>query len=262
MSSTTALESSVEARNRSLKRGLDVLEAICAVGDRGIRIADLMRACDLERATLYRILGTLIDSGFAVRRKRFWYFPGPKLSRLAPEQMFQALAAQIQPVLADITDLFGDASFAIVPQDGRSHCIARQIGTYPVQVLLVTVGRQQPLGIGAAGLAYLAALPEDDARAVVERNADELPQYGRMTPARLMLLIKATRERGWSVVGNHVAPNVLGVGMAIIDRNGLALGAVSLAASTERLPRQRQLLVINRMRVALRKAGFGATRSA
>ncbi len=36
-----------------------------------------------------------------------------------------------------------------------SHCIARQVGTHPVQILVIQVGTRQPMGVGAAGLALL-----------------------------------------------------------------------------------------------------------
>ena len=109
--------------------------------------------------------------------------------------------------------LFG-AVFAVVREGAQSHCIVRQVGTHPVQMLVIQVGTRQPLGVGAAGLALLAALPDAEVQAIIAENAPQLGAYGGMTPERMRLLVRTTRERGWSVIGNHATRGVLAAGMA------------------------------------------------
>src|SRR2546427_9651554 len=50
-----------DAGSRTLRRGLQVLDAVLAAGREGLRVADLCRATGLERATVYRLLSTLVD---------------------------------------------------------------------------------------------------------------------------------------------------------------------------------------------------------
>jgi len=45
---------SEEVGNRTLRRGLQVLDQVLAAGREGVRVVDLCRATGLERATLYR----------------------------------------------------------------------------------------------------------------------------------------------------------------------------------------------------------------
>jgi len=238
--------------NRSLQRGLAVLDCVWAQRQHGVRVVELMRLCALERATVYRLLATLMAAGYVARRDRFWYLPGPRFDSLSPGLPIDDLAARLQPVLQRISEATEDAAFAVVREGNQSHCIARHIGCFPVQVLVVQVGHRQPLGVGAAGLALLAALAPDDAAAVVAANAPALAGYGGMSAERLLLLLKATRERGWSVVGNHVVADTLGVGLAVPSPRGTPLAAVSVAAPMHRMPPQRQAFIIRTIRSALR----------
>lgn len=233
--------------NRSLQRGLAVLECIREHGRNGIRVAELMRVCELERATVYRLLATLIDAGYVARRGRFLYVPGPRLGGPVIHPPADGLQLGLQRVLRRLSELTGDAAFAVIREGTQSHCIARHIGTYPVQVLVVQVGRRQPLGVGAAGLALLAALPPDEAAAIVTANASGLRAYGGMTEERLHILLRATRERGWSVVGNHVVPDTLGVGYVIRSPADAPLAAISVAAPFHRMPPPRQHRIIQAM---------------
>ncbi|CAN7696672.1 helix-turn-helix domain-containing protein [Pseudorhodoferax sp. LjRoot39] len=249
MTGATRGKADKDAGNRSLLRGLAVLDCIGRHAGRGIRVSDIMSACQLERATVYRLLATLQDCGYITTAERFHYVP---TNRVAPHDGSQtdALARRLAPVLERVSEQTGDAAFAVVREGTQSHCVARHIGTFPVQVLGVQVGRRQPLGVGAAGLALLATLPPAEAESIAESNAAALDAYGGMTKARLLKLLAATRERGWSVVANHVAQNTLGVGIAVSSVKGQFDAAISVAAPLERMSPARQLQIARLMKEA------------
>lgn len=199
---------------------------------------------------MHRLLATLVACGYVAPLARFRYGAGPRLGpRAAPGQ--PNMAVRLQPVLERVSAAFGDAAFAIVRDGAQSHCIARQVGTHPVQIMVIQVGTRQPLGVGAAGLALLAALPDDQVKDIVAANAAALPAYGGMKPERMRLLVRATRERGWSVIGNHATRGVLAVGMAVRDARGEPVAAISLASTLPRMPRERQQLIARCMREVL-----------
>ena len=237
--------------SRTLRRGLQVLDAVLAHGREGARVVDLCRAAALERAPVYRLLATLMESGYVAQRGRFRYVAGPRLAALAEPPGQPNLAVRLAPVLERVSRACGDAAFAIVREGPTSHCIARHVGTHPVQILVIQVGTRQPLGVGAAGLALLAALPDAEMQACIDANAQELPRYGGMTPERLQILVRATRERGWSVVGNHATQGVLAAGMALRNAAGEPVAAISVASTVDRMPRERQQLIARWMREAL-----------
>lgn len=236
---------------RTLRRGLQVLDAVAACGPEGARVVDLCRAVGLERATVHRLLATLREAGYVVAQGRFRYVPGPRLGLAAQADRMPNLAVRLQPVLERVSAACGDAAFAIVREGALSHCLARQVGSHPVQVLVIQPGTRQPLGVGAAGLALLSALPDAQVEAIMAANAAELPRYGGMTPERMRLLVRATRERGWSIIGNHATRNVLAVGMAVRDARGEPVAGISVATTLARMPRERQQWMAREIRKAI-----------
>ncbi|MGI4858742.1 MAG: IclR family transcriptional regulator [Janthinobacterium lividum] len=248
------LAASANAVSRTLRRGLDVLEVVMNAGGEGVRVIDICRRCALERATVYRLLQTLISEAYVEPSGRYRYVPGEKVNQWRIESVLTqaSIAARLEPVLQHVSAISGDAAFAIVREGVMSSCIARQVGTYPVQILAVQVGTRQPLGVGAAGLALLAALPDADTEAIIAQHGALLSGYGDLTQDRLRLLVKACRERGWSVIGDHAARGAIGVGMAVNDRLGHPIAAVSVAAPIDRMPRPRQEFIVGAIRSALR----------
>jgi DNA-binding IclR family transcriptional regulator len=241
-----------DAAGRTLRRGLAVLEAVLDADPDGLRLTDLCQATGLQRPTVCRLLEPLLEGRYVRRRDRFRYVAGSRFTGLAQSAARPNLAVRLQPVLASISNTCGDAAFAIVREGSQSLCIARQIGTHPVQVLVIQVGTMQPLGVGAAGLALLAALPDDDVAAVIADNAPLLGRYGGMTPERLRLLVRTTRERGWSLIGNHATQNVLAVGCAVRNTADQPVAAISVASTVDRMTRERQRMVARTIKQALR----------
>ncbi|WP_174863888.1 IclR family transcriptional regulator [Comamonas jiangduensis] len=242
---------------QALERGLEVMDAILAGPPEGLRVATLCRQTGLERATVYRILHTLKAAGYVSLITRFHYGPGERWKSLIPlSKQREVLVERLTPVLARVSAGCGDAAFAVVRDGGLSHCIARQVGDYPVQVLVIKEGTRQPLGVGAAGLALLSALDDREVEAVIEVNAPNLALYGGMTQERLRALVAATRERGWSVVGNHATRGVLAVGVAVYDRTGDAVAGISVASTEARMPKERQREILQLIRKALKTHGF------
>ncbi|WP_406623916.1 IclR family transcriptional regulator [Acidovorax sp. SDU_ACID1] len=244
-------DTSPDAGSRTLRRGLQVLDAVAASGSEGARVVDLCSAVGLERATVHRLLATLREAGYVVAQGRFRYVPGPRLGLAAQVGHMPNLAVRLQPVLERVSVACGDAAFAIVREGALSHCLARQVGSHPVQVLVIQPGTRQPLGVGAAGLALLSALPDAQVEAIMAANAAELPRYGGMTPERMRLLVRATRERGWSIIGNHATRNVLAVGMAVRDARGEPVAGISVATTLARMPRERQQWMAREIRKAI-----------
>jgi len=245
------LPPSTEEGTRALRRGLALLDAILAAGKEGLRVVDLCRAASLERPTVYRLLATLIDAGYVAQRGRFRYVRGPRLTAFPQRGESGHLSEKLGPVLAQVSQACGDAAFGVVRDGSLSRCIARHVGTHPVQVLVIQVGTRQPLGVGAAGLALLAALPDATVDQVITANAGVLDQYGGMTPDRMRILIRATRERGYSVIGNHATRGALAVGLAVADSDGEPVAGISVATTLARMPRERQQLLARVMREAV-----------
>lgn len=202
-----AREQPPAGEGRTLRRGLLLLDRLQRAGDAGLRVVELCRASGLQRATVHRLLATLLDTGHVQRSGRFHYVAAVRREPQGAGAL--DLARRIAPVLARVSKACGDAAFAVVREGHSSWCIARHVGTYPVQILSVQVGARQPLGVGAAGLALLAALSDDEAQAAIHAHgvvADHRPAaFARVAHQQFQALGRRPRglRRRGPAAGRH-----------------------------------------------------------
>ncbi|TEA74264.1 IclR family transcriptional regulator [Allopusillimonas ginsengisoli] len=232
---------------KTFARGLLIMDVMHRAGGDGLKVAEIARQTGVQRTTVYRFLDVLVEQGYllepdAQRRYVFNY------ARFAASSTLAGTIEQLKPVLQRISAQTGDSSFLIRREDGDSLCVHRELGSYPVQVLTVTIGYRQPLGVGAAGLALLSNLADDDIELVLAANDKKLVRFGGMTASQMRRLIQNTRERGWSAVGNAAVPGVMGVGVPILRHSGAPIFAVSVSSVMNRMPLKRQRFIIDVIR--------------
>ena len=240
------IEPSTHPGASTLRRGLHILAALRRTPD-GLDIAGIAQALGMQRTSVYRYISVLVEEGYAVRDPQTGRYRATSTWTQPVDEQTQSVA-QLAGAMRRISDHTGDSSFLICRVGTDSLCLHREIGSYPVQVLAVTIGHRQPLGVGAAGLALLAALPTDEAEGIMQQYRDALRSYGQMTVPHMRLLVEATRNRGWSAVGNAAVPGVLGVGVALRDRSGYPRLAVSVSCILDRMPAARQRTIAELIR--------------
>ncbi|GAB2900634.1 IclR family transcriptional regulator [Paralcaligenes ginsengisoli] len=243
---------------KTFARGLRIMDALHSAGDTGLKITDIAIQTGIERTTVYRFLDILIREGYAHASpdKRVFVFNEMRFTR---GTSLAYTTERLKPVLQRISAQTGDSSFLVRREDGDSLCVHRELGTYPLQVLSVTIGHRQPLGVGAAGLTLLANLPQNDIDDILDINKEKLANYGGMTSKQLRKLIASTLERGWSAVGNAAVPGVLGVGVPILRNPDNPLFAISVSSVVDRMPLKRQHFIINVIKKELAAAHFQST---
>lgn len=239
---------------RTLRRGLQVLGALRDAGPDGLHVVEVAQATGLQRPTVYRYLDVLVEEGYAQRNPRTKRF-GIAMDWAPQPDAHGHAVRRLQPVLRHISDITGDSTFLICRAGSDSLCLHREVGNYALQVLSVTIGHRQPLGVGAAGLALLAALPANEASELIAQNDKALRAYGGMTAAQMHRLVDNTRDRGWSVVGNSAVPGALGVGVPVLDERGYPVLAISTCTMIDRIPASRQRQIAEQMRAAVARVG-------
>ena len=228
----------IAATASTFRRGLQVL-ALLRTSTSPLSILDIAQAVGMQRTTTYRFLDALLASGCVTRDDKTRRFSVSK-QWAPPDMSSSALVDRTSQALKRISDLTGDSAFLICRSGTDSVCLRREVGSYPLQVLGVNIGHRPPLGVGAAGLAVLAALPPEESAQLIKQNASKLGIYGGMTADQLRLLVTATRTRGWSVVGNTAVLGALGVGVALCDQSGKPMLAVSVSSMIDRMTIARQ----------------------
>lgn len=228
---------------KTLVRGLAILEALSTADASGLKIAQIAAKTQISRPTVYRFVSVLLNNGYIneISDTGRYIYNRDKLNQIAD---FGAESEQFKGVLRKISEQTGDSSFLIRQDNADSLCIHREIGTYPLQVLSIQIDHKQPMGVGAAGLALLSYLPESEQERILAENEQKLYPYGAISVKKLRLLMKATRERGWSAVGNAAVQGVLGVGVAVADRGGCPRFAISVSSVEARFTVARQKAVV------------------
>ncbi|MBE1561879.1 IclR family transcriptional regulator [Nonomuraea africana] len=156
---------------QTLDRGLRALEII-SHSPEGISIADLAKELGIHRAICYRVVATLESRRLVVRaedgRVRLGVGIAVLASRLEPQFHRDA-----QSLLRDLANETHATAF-ISAAEGQD-CVAMMVAEPDDRVLTVgyRVGSRHPLTKGAAGIAILAARPED------RRDPDSVRQARR-----------------------------------------------------------------------------------
>src|SRR5690606_35843045 len=141
--------------------------------DDGLKLRELIVASGLERSTTHRLLSCLVEEQFAERD------PVQKTYRLGVDAMQLGFASMRRIPLVDscralmqkLARMSGDTVFLVIRQGDFCMCLHREEGHFPVKVFTTDVGDQRLLGIGAGGLALMAALSDEEITRVMDRHA-------------------------------------------------------------------------------------------
>nr|WP_255701634.1 IclR family transcriptional regulator [Bordetella sp. LUAb4] len=237
----------------ALRRGLRVLLHLQR-SPRPLGPAEIAKAIDMTRPTVYRLLDILETEGF-VRRDS----SGKAFLATAPEvdagSEWAMYIKRMKPIMERIAAQTGNAVFFSRRDQRDLICLHREIGSHPVQILSLPIGGRSPLGVGAGGIAMLGSLSQREIDDVIEANAAEYLEWGNLHVSTIRKLIENCRARGYSVVGNYALQGVLAVGIAIAGNARLPVTSLSVTAPHDRLPLQRQREIAALMRSELVAGG-------
>lgn len=226
---------------QSIARAIRVLREFATADSRGLRVVDVCQRLQLEWPTVHRILLCLqreqmLEQAADTKRYRL----GPAVFQLglaaAPQFSLRETCREALDRLAQDT---GDTVFLTARSASSSVVIERREGTFPVKALTLDVGVWRPLGVGAGGLAILAALPEEEAREITRLNSPRLSSCSDLTADALQALTRDSRARGYAIDAGHAFPEVCGVGVPIHAPSGAPIAAISISAIKSRMTNER-----------------------
>jgi DNA-binding IclR family transcriptional regulator len=235
---------------QTLRRGLSILKLLARYQPGGLGVSEIARKLELKKATAVRLTRTLMDEQFVaqdVETRRYQLGPESFAVGLAaePNYMLQRIASPSLRALALET---GNWVFFTVRHGLEAICLSRESGDIPYPQASLRVGDRHPLGLGAGGLAILAAMPNDEAEMVITINAPEIARrYPKMTVDRLRHMLSETRARGYSVIPGILAPGYWGIGVPVLRPDGQPIAAIVLIASATKLSAARQSAIAARL---------------
>lgn len=236
----------------SLKRGVAILKLLATAGPRGLSLTEIAAHAGLPHPSVHRVLKQLGAERLVDRH------PELKRYRLGPLAFELGVAGSTMYDIRDLCDSAMDAlaeatedTIYLVMRSGfDAVCMHRREGSFPIRTLVLEVGSRRPLGVGAGGLAILSALEEEERGEVIERVAPKLDAFGHLTAESITEACSATRERGAAVIEGTINLGVTAVGLPFRDTMGQAIGALSVAALSQRMTTPR----VHSIRETLRAA--------
>jgi len=229
---------------QAIDRAATLLLLVGRAGPSGARLSELVDQCSLSKPTVRRMLlaltrAGLLDQDLETRR----YFLGPEIHVLGTlaSARFGIHSIALRS-LVRLSQQTGDTAFLSVPRDVYSICVHREEGPFPIRVHALHAGDRHPLGVGAGGLALLAALPDEEVEEILAANAEVLgDKYPPFSPPALRALVHDTRVRGYALNPGMLLPDSWAIGVPIRGADGRPVGALSIAATESRLSPKRQL---------------------
>jgi DNA-binding IclR family transcriptional regulator len=236
----SAIEQAV-AGTQAIGRAMLVLRAIASAGRRGVRVADIVAMSALPQATVSRMLAALQREGVVVRDERLRkYFVGPVIHELGlVARNNYALPQACHHAMQLLVEQTQDTVYLSERRGMEATCTAAEEGSYPIKAIPLHVGIRRPLGVGAGGLAILAAMDPHHADEILRANAPRYPAYGGIDLKYLGDALVETRERGWSWVSNKATAGMTAVGAVIVGPSNEPVAALSISAISSRMSHER-----------------------
>jgi len=210
----------------SMLKGLSVIEAFRAERPR-LSIAEVSEITGLDRATARRCLLTLHEGGYADYDGKFFTLT-PRVLRLGVGALAALPLAQlVQPWLDQLSDQIGQSTSVSILDETEIVYLARAAQRRVMSIGLMP-GSRLPAHCTSMGRVLLAALPEDEARALIERS-DLSPRtaHSITDPAELMERLAQVREQGYALIDQEVEMGLRSLAVPLISSRGRVVAALN-----------------------------------
>ncbi|AXS40062.1 IclR family transcriptional regulator [Breoghania sp. L-A4] len=238
-----------------LDRAISILNHLGEAGADGARMSDLAEACGLNPSTAHRIISSLENHGLierieGTRRFRLGLALFALGAKAADGTGFRRAC---HPSLVRIAGETGDMIFLMARSGFNTVCVDRQEGTYVIETLTGQVGGQIPLGVGSAGQAILAFLPETEANAIIAANSTTYEGYNKLTAGEILRRLPEIRKLGYALDHGQLVEGISALAMPIRLKDNSVAGALSINMTSVRMKAERldELLNILRREIAI-----------
>ncbi|WLH14565.1 IclR family transcriptional regulator [Pseudomonas hefeiensis] len=234
----------------AVSRLFAVLRSLGDTVEGGERVTQLAQRIGLSQPTTHRMLRSLMDEGMVEQDAR------SKRYRLSLD--FFALAARAgntgnlreltRPAMLRLSASLGDSLFLLARSGFDAICLDRSEGPFPIRTFTGDIGGRVALGVGQGSLAILAFLPEEERDTVIQYNLPRLKDFHLYDEVFLRTEVESVRALGYAGRNTGVLQGMAGVAVPILDREGRAVAALSVATVSDRLGPDRLPTVVEMLK--------------
>jgi len=227
--SAPALEASGEFV-QSLARGLAIIKVF--TGERpALTLTDVAEAAGLSRATARRFLLTLEHLGY-MRTDGKLFSLTPRVLELGYSYISSlGLPAIMTPHLDALAqDVQESASGAIL--DGTDIVYVARVAGRKIMRVQINIGTRFPASATSMGRVLLAALPREEARAILSSSPREaLTPLTKTSLDDVMTALEVVRETGYALVDQELELGLRSFAVPITDARGKVMAAINVSTS-------------------------------
>jgi IclR family transcriptional regulator, acetate operon repressor len=230
------------AERDPMARALDMLAWIAAESRESWSVRGVARELGVSPATVHRIFRGLESRNLLRRVDDGTYVLGLEFVRMSAHVLRQfSLGDLARPHLVELTEVTGESSLFGIYDEQRSEMMftERVDSPHPLHYL-VGLHQWRELYAGATGLSILAFLPLAQRRAVYARNLKTLTERTLTDGEALEAAAERIREAGYACTQGQRTAGAVGLGVPVLDSDGLVLGNICLTLPEQRFSAERE----------------------
>lgn len=237
--------------NQSVQKATAILRA-AAARPAGETASGLARAVGLSNATALRIIHTLEDEGFLMRRPGDGrYVIGLDLVRLgreaAPGDLLRAASKGVLQRLAEQTR---ESVTLSVVRGRQALDVVLQIEPPHLIQAVDWVGRRYPLHASSSGKILLAAFEPARLERFLQGPLERLTPATITDPTELRRELDRVRERGHATVVDELEEGLASVSVPVSEGGGRLLGSINVTGPSFRFDAERRAQAVAKARAA------------
>lgn len=225
---------------QGLIRGLTVIECFDEEHAR-MSITDVAQRTGLERATARRCLLTLAHLGYATYDGKFFQLT-PRVLNLGHSYLAATpLPRLIQPFLEELSHATSESTSAAVLESTDILYVARA-STRRVMSINLGAGARLPAYCTSMGRTLLAALPREEAQAILDRS--DIVAYTERTKADMATItteLAVVAAQGFAVIDQELELGLCSIAVPLYNAIGQVVAAINIGAQTARAPTSRMI---------------------
>lgn len=210
----------------SLAKGLQVIECFGAQTPR-LTITDVAQRTGFDRASARRCLLTLHQLGYAEYDGKFFTVT-PRILRLGMGALAALPLPQlVQPWLDQLSEQINESTSVSILDETEIVYLARAAQRRVMSIGLMP-GSRLPAHCTSMGRVLLAALPEAEARALIERS-DLSPRtpYSLTAPGEIMDELAVVRTNGFAINDQEVELGLRSIAVPLKNLHGQVVAALN-----------------------------------
>lgn len=235
---------------RVLHKTLDILETL-KENRSGVRLADLARAVQMPKPTVYRIVATLEARGYLDRSENGSYRMAKKLFDLQREGSFeQNLNRVAEPIMQELVD-FCKETVNLGILDAGEVVVINTIESPQAVRMSSKIGNRRHLHATALGKILLAGLADKEVLRLLQlKRLPRLTRHTLVAKSALLTEIRRVRRQGYALDNQENEMGGRCVAAPILAPDGRVPAALSISGPVYRMDLARARSLVEKLNEA------------